>query len=42
LEDAVLQWLDGNYGNAQLEQPDKAILTGAVDKMESVGKSFGE
>ena len=42
LEDGVLQWLDGNYGNEVLEDANRTISIDAVDKMESTGKSFGE
>ena len=42
LEDSVLQWLSGNYGNEVLEETNRTISIDAVDKMESTGKSFGE
>jgi len=42
LEDTIFQWLDGNYGNELLENTEKTITTGSIDKMESTGTSFGQ
>lgn len=42
LEDSVLQWLEGNFGNEVLEETNRTISIDGVDKMESTGKSFGE